>query len=412
MRRLLVTVLIGTFLSTGLVVFLAPDRADAIPAFARKHNVDCVSCHSAWPLLNASGRKFKESGYKFSESMEKDKNQVVEPGLLFDKPFPISLLTKSYIYDKTKGKDVVFRPIHEYAILFAGRPGKNLSAFLELEGASDTADPFVPEVEHGMVAYHFAPEANLQLGYMAANWADPYESLADWGRRMTRSHKAPLDKAFGGADGNTSLRGARQTAAVYGRAAGMVFYNVGYGGVTGDPVDSDPKTLLGRVAVEFMPGIEVGGFAVSGKARSSLINEAATIKEEHKFGRTGIDFQAGFGNALVYGVWMKAKDDPLKSSTSGTTTTYTKGSAEKNDSSYIEALYIVKEGLRPLVVPLLKWESWESSNGAKKYNAVAANVGYYLTSNAKINLEYWAHTKTPSGESKSNRTTLMAIVVF
>ncbi|OGW61204.1 MAG: hypothetical protein A2V83_07300 [Nitrospirae bacterium RBG_16_64_22] len=410
MRKLLVAVLSGTFLFTGLAVFLAPDRADAIPAFARKHNVDCASCHSAWPLLNASGRKFKESGYKFSESMEKDKNQVVAPGILFDKYFPITILTKSYLYDKQKGKDKVVRPLHEYEIIIGGRAGERLSGFLELEGAYE--GDFTPVGELGEVSYHLAPEANILLGFVPSNWADPYESLADWGRRMTRSHKAALDKKYGGADGNHALRHPRQIIALSGRAAGMVFYNVGYGGAADDLTGSDPKTLLGRVAVEFMPGIHVGGFGVSGKADSALINDAATIKEEHKFSRIGLDFQAAFGNALVYGVWLSAKDDPLKSSTSATTTTYSKGSSEKNNGAYVEGVYIVKDGVRPVVVPLLRWESYEEKNGADKYNAVTANVGYYVTSNSKANIEYWSQTKVPSGKSKDNRASLMFTILF
>ena len=161
-----------------------------------------------------------------------------------------------------------------------------------------------------------------------------------------------------------------------------------------------------------MPGIHVGGFGVSGKADSALINDAATIKEEHKFSRIGLDFQAAFGNALVYGVWLSAKDDPLKSSTSATTTTYSKGSSEKNNGAYVEGVYIVKDGVRPVVVPLLRWESYEEKNGADKYNAVTANVGYYVTSNSKANIEYWSQTKVPSGKSKDNRASLMFTILF
>ena len=104
MRRLLVSVLVGSFLAAGLVIFFTPDPAEAIPLSPESTTSTAFPCHSAWPLLNASGRKFKESGYKFSESMEKDKNQVVAPGMLFDKYFPITVLTKSYIYDKEKGR--------------------------------------------------------------------------------------------------------------------------------------------------------------------------------------------------------------------------------------------------------------------------------------------------------------------
>ena len=65
-----------------------------------------------------------------------------------------------------------------------------------------------------------------------------------------------------------------------------------------------------------------------------------------------------------------------------------------------------------MVVPLLRWESYEEKNGADKYNAVTANVGYYVTSNSKANIEYWSQTKVPSGKTKGNRTTVMFTPLF
>ena len=44
------------------------DVAQAIPAFARKFNVPCQTCHSAPPYLNATGRKFMEAGYRLPDA--------------------------------------------------------------------------------------------------------------------------------------------------------------------------------------------------------------------------------------------------------------------------------------------------------------------------------------------------------
>jgi cytochrome c5 len=38
--------------------------AMAVPAFARKYNVDCTYCHTAWPQLNRTGLIFRYLGYR------------------------------------------------------------------------------------------------------------------------------------------------------------------------------------------------------------------------------------------------------------------------------------------------------------------------------------------------------------
>lgn len=47
-----------------LSIFIFPDQAQAIPAFARKYNVNCTTCHTAPPILNHYGQRFLENGYQ------------------------------------------------------------------------------------------------------------------------------------------------------------------------------------------------------------------------------------------------------------------------------------------------------------------------------------------------------------
>jgi hypothetical protein len=49
---------------TLLTFLLAPDEAQAIPAFARKYNINCTTCHTAVPVLNPFGQRFLENGYQ------------------------------------------------------------------------------------------------------------------------------------------------------------------------------------------------------------------------------------------------------------------------------------------------------------------------------------------------------------
>ena len=55
--------LIATILATLLSLFVAT-QAQAIPAFARKYDVNCTACHTAPPILNQFGQRFLENGYQ------------------------------------------------------------------------------------------------------------------------------------------------------------------------------------------------------------------------------------------------------------------------------------------------------------------------------------------------------------
>jgi len=60
---------ISTLWALGVVLFITslpgwiPD-AEAIPAFARKYQVNCNVCHVRWPRLNPFGEQFLENGYQ------------------------------------------------------------------------------------------------------------------------------------------------------------------------------------------------------------------------------------------------------------------------------------------------------------------------------------------------------------
>src|SRR6202046_460871 len=55
----LVTALVLTFLMLS-----GSQKANALPAFARKYGLRCSACHESWPMLNYFGQKFKDNGYQ------------------------------------------------------------------------------------------------------------------------------------------------------------------------------------------------------------------------------------------------------------------------------------------------------------------------------------------------------------
>lgn len=50
-------------------VFVVP-QAQAIPAFARKYQTSCTTCHDDFPHLNDFGKAFKDAGFKFPQDDE------------------------------------------------------------------------------------------------------------------------------------------------------------------------------------------------------------------------------------------------------------------------------------------------------------------------------------------------------
>ncbi len=71
-------------LAFGILSAVLPDRADAIPAFARTVNAPCVMCHTGFPKLNAFGFVFKQGGYRMPPITN-------NPGkFLWEQPLPLS----------------------------------------------------------------------------------------------------------------------------------------------------------------------------------------------------------------------------------------------------------------------------------------------------------------------------------
>src|SRR6201987_4283248 len=69
---------------TAVVVVLSAmltsvPKTSAIPAFSRKYQTSCTTCHNNYPELNDFGEAFKKNGFKFPKD---DETFVKEPPVL------------------------------------------------------------------------------------------------------------------------------------------------------------------------------------------------------------------------------------------------------------------------------------------------------------------------------------------
>jgi hypothetical protein len=61
------------------VMFASVPKTSAIPAFSRKYQTSCTTCHNNYPELNDFGEAFKKNGFKFPKD---DESFVKEPPVL------------------------------------------------------------------------------------------------------------------------------------------------------------------------------------------------------------------------------------------------------------------------------------------------------------------------------------------
>jgi hypothetical protein len=71
--------IVGYIVIAAFVLLLRPTSSHAIPAFSRKYQTSCTTCHDDYPKLNDFGLAFKQNGFKFPKD---DESYVKEPPVM------------------------------------------------------------------------------------------------------------------------------------------------------------------------------------------------------------------------------------------------------------------------------------------------------------------------------------------
>ncbi len=366
-RRFSVFTVFMTLLFIAGFISISVQKADAVPSFARKYGTNCSACHTAWPMLNATGRAFKENGYRFPGVQDKDR--AISDTLYLDKTFPVSAVITARPYDESRNGYRKLSALHEAELMAAGILYKNVSGFIEFEAAADDSNDFNVEMSTAALNYHYSGLFNLQLSYSDMLLADPYDTYS--ARRLTTGSYSVIDQAFGGDDKGGTLGDSRQVISVYGRPVDNVFYTVGLSGVAGDAEGKDANNLHARVAVDVLPNTMVGLFGVTGQWRN------------RDFSRLGLDFQADYNDFRFMGVFLGAEDDNAV------------GVTENNNAWYLQALYVISRNSSPWIVPLIRIDSYEKNDGNAEYDELTLNSTYYFTQNIKGIAELWTQVDAP-----------------
>lgn len=71
--------------------------ADAIPAFARRYNLTCMSCHDPVPKLNSFGEQFLGRGYRLSDEDTTGATTLGDPLLWLQQTLPVAVRMDAYL---------------------------------------------------------------------------------------------------------------------------------------------------------------------------------------------------------------------------------------------------------------------------------------------------------------------------
>jgi hypothetical protein len=254
----------------------------AIPAFARKYQTSCQTCHVAFPMLTPFGEAFRLNGYRFPEGTDPDMVKVAPvelgaegykkmwpkavwpgeiPGLI-----PVSLFAESEIVN-SRGDDLTsFDGVGgAIEIQAGGTLGENFSFFGNLvfdrsEGETSTElERFVL-----LVRPFRSPAFQFKLGAF-----DPGLLLISSHRSLITTEPFILTEPVG--DNGWAVEPDQQGIEFFGVAGHRFLYDAGLVEGSGN-VTNNRKDYYGRVAYKF------GGLALDCFTKGGMDHDEAVTK--------------------------------------------------------------------------------------------------------------------------------------
>ena len=191
-------------LTVGYVVLgVGAKKAEAVPAFSRKYQTSCQTCHVVFPKLNPFGEAFRLNGYRLpgeteeqvkqvpvslgSEAYEKIWPKMVYPSTLpGNVPFALNVkMADVYASSEDEsGHQILhndFQFPQEANLFAAGTLGRHMSFFAELSYGEQPDGSSEVEIEHARLDFvnAFGPDHlfNFRVGKLAPNAWDGFQEM-------------------------------------------------------------------------------------------------------------------------------------------------------------------------------------------------------------------------------------------
>ncbi len=396
-------------LSAGaLLALLVPADALAIPAFARRYQTSCITCHVLIPKLNAFGTAFRNNGYRIPPNDERYvripdvqlgapawkrlwPNAVWPGGIPGAAPVAFRIMN-DVVVDPHKAARVDFVFPAEFEILAGGTAGEGISYFAELavshESQVDLERAFIQFDQIGGTTL-----ANLLIGRFEIR-AVPFSHFH---RRLTVSDFIATD--FSSREDGLRLRSPQAGFEFWGAKSGRqgrggLEYAVGVVNGTGAAADSNTaKDVYSRLSYKF------GGLGVTGSTEEreespraeSWLDNSVRIGTSSYFGRGGLaggedpfwrvggDLDVFIGGLNLSAVVFRGQDE-----LQDVPTRFTAASVEAN--------YVVK----PWAVGIVRYDT-ASQRGRRDLRRLVPGVALAIRANVRVVAEWEAYLPTSFG---------------
>jgi hypothetical protein len=395
-------------------------QASAVPAFSRKYNVSCSMCHSAFPVLNDVGRKFKENGYVLDRAGE---NAANGDKMMLPSSVPWAFVVKGEPFGKQRTQKPEIRAINDIGMFVSdGSVAKNFSYWLEahMRSADGAANPqgFGFTFERARVGWHYDQYLNILGGFgSVTEGVDTYETLSSpvhsiVGNRVTDllDHaKTPagqfdppaFDQQYLALQGSLEKEnvGALKYWTAVGAGWGAPTAQGGNGNGVDAPVGQGPMNGNFRLVLDTLKGFALGGYYQFGHNDWNLGTTVTGLAPGAN--TTAASAQADFVNTVqsyavdglaeFKGLTARAAfiDQRMKNASSGVNFSNRKG-------HYIEAFYAIDKNKAPWLTPMLRYESLTDNTAGSKRSEkdyVVSALSWFPYENVRAVVEYWDNTK-------------------
>ncbi len=436
------TILYSTLFIASFVLLNVP-TASAIPAFARKYQTSCQTCHTGFPKLNPFGEAFRLNGYRMpKETEEQIKIKPVSLGAeAYKKMWPNAIYPSDLPGQLPLAMNVKMASVYASSIdesgrhltqndfqfpqeanLFAGGTlGEHMGFLGELTYAEQPDGSTQTEIErvHLSINSPFGTEhlVNFKIGKFAADLNDGFHEMwlaTDSGvETLTTFSPIGLHGGTGLADGvGISLPGDVKGIEMYGVSHHRLFYTVGIvnglGPSSGGNTDANAsKDYYARADYKFggmgLDGDSTGvtlppenwrersfragilGYSGNGKGFDFPLtgdNGKDVIIQDRSFTRQGLYASWLFDDLNVFGVFMTGRD---KLDTFAADNTLLNSASHRYHTFFVQGDYVI---LPPLQASL-RYESLSPADSqASRIRFLDASLSYFAYANVKTTLEY------------------------
>ncbi|MCX6573569.1 MAG: hypothetical protein NTX99_06210 [Candidatus Aminicenantes bacterium] len=267
MKRVLRAVLAATLLAA-----VTAGSLQAMPAFARKYNMSCKTCHAPFPKLKPYGDEFAGNGFVIKDKPTPRYNiDTGDPLLSLLRDVPIAFRLEGYLnYNNEDSRTVDFAAPHLLKIISGGELFKNVAYYFYFF-FSEKGE--IAGIEDAFVMFNDLFHSDLDLYVGQFQVADPlfkreirlpYEDYVIYGAKpgastvdLTYDRGLMLTYGFG-----TGTDVTLEVVNGNGIGEGNIFNNF----------DQDKyKNLMLRVSQDVVPALRVGAFGYTGKEQPEEI---------------------------------------------------------------------------------------------------------------------------------------------